>query len=53
MSAIDNKEKTLNISLMGPKEVSSKDVHEYKSSQVKIRLDHINVVEKIELHKRT
>ena len=36
---------------MEPKEASSKVVQEYKASQVKIRLDRINVAEKIEIHK--
>ena len=53
MFAIDNKEKTLNIALLEPREGSSKDSQEYKVSQLKIRLDQINMVDKIELHKRT
>jgi hypothetical protein len=47
MSALENKEKTLNISLLEPKEGGSKDAQEYRAFQVKIRLDHINVVDKI------
>ena len=39
MSDIENKEKTLNIALLEPKEDSSKDTQECKTSQVKIRLD--------------
>ena len=51
MSTIDNKDKTLSIALLEPKEVSSKAIQEYKASQVKLRLDQINAVDKIELHK--
>lgn len=52
MFVIDNKEKTLNIALMEPTEGSSKVAQEYRAFQVKVRLDHINVANKIELHKR-
>lgn len=52
MTSIDNKEKNLNIDLLETKEGSSKDAQEYKASQVKIRLHQINMVDKIELHKR-
>lgn len=53
MSSINNKENTLKIALLYPKEGILKDAHEYKASQDKIRLDQINMVEKIEIHKRT
>ena len=39
--------------MLEPKQMSAKFAHEFKASQVKIRLDQIIVADKIELHKRT
>lgn len=52
MHVIDHKEKNLNIDPLEPKEASTKYAQEFQASQVQIRLDQVNMVDKIELHKR-
>jgi hypothetical protein len=53
MYAINNEENILDIALLYPKEGSSKEAEDYKVVRVKIGLDQMKVVDKIELHKRT
>ena len=51
--AIDSKDKTFNLAMLEPNIKYAKSTKDFKASQVKIILDNINTVDKIELHKRT
>lgn len=53
ISTIDSKEKTFNLVVLEPNIKSTKSVKYFKASQVKIKLDQINVAGKIDLYKRT
>lgn len=53
LSTLDQKDDTFNLAGIEPKYKQTKSREYYRASQVKIKLDHVNIVDKITLHRKT
>ena len=52
LSTIDVKNNTFNLDVVEPRFKQKKSEEDYKATHMKIKLDHINVIDKIKLHKQ-
>jgi hypothetical protein len=53
LSALDFKEGYLNMAILEPKAQTVKKAQDYKATRFKLKLDGINMVDKMELHRQT
>lgn len=52
LSIVDQNNNTFNLAVLKPKFKQTKSEEDYKASQIKIRLDQVNIVDKINLHRQ-
>lgn len=53
LDALNSNKKTMNLDLLEPKVQKVKIVDDFKNNKIKLNLDHMNVVDKIKLHRKT
>lgn len=51
-SSLDQKDNTFNLDMIGPKIKNTKSREDYKASQVKNKVDQVNILDKISLHRQ-
>ena len=52
LSALDQRENTSNLAFIQPNFNQSKSREDYKASQIKLKLDEVNMIDKINLHRK-